>query len=31
MPTNPEILAIASTRWGLLAGVDIKVGILDVP
>jgi quinol monooxygenase YgiN len=28
---NPEVLAIAGTLRGLLAGVDIKVGILDVP
>ena len=28
---NPEVLAIASTLRGLLAGVDIKVGFLDAP
>jgi quinol monooxygenase YgiN len=28
---NPEVLAIAGTLRGLLAGVDIKVGIMDVP
>jgi quinol monooxygenase YgiN len=28
---NPDVLAIAGTLRGLLAGVDIKVGTLDVP
>jgi quinol monooxygenase YgiN len=28
---NPDVLAIASTLRGLLAGVDVKVGTLDVP
>lgn len=28
---NPEVLAVAGTRRGLLAGVDVTVGILDVP
>jgi hypothetical protein len=28
---NPEVLAIAGTLRGLLAGLDVRVGILDVP
>ncbi len=28
---NPEVLAVAGTLRGLLAGVDVTVGILDVP
>lgn len=28
---NPEVLAIVGTLRGLLAGVDVTVGILDVP
>jgi quinol monooxygenase YgiN len=28
---NPEVLGVAGTLRGLLAGVDIKVGTLDVP
>jgi quinol monooxygenase YgiN len=28
---NPEVLAIAGTLRGLLAGVDIKTGTLDAP
>jgi quinol monooxygenase YgiN len=28
---NPDVLAIAGTLRGLLAGVDIKVGTLDMP
>lgn len=34
MPTiedNPEVLAIAGTLRGLLAGVDVTVGTLDAP
>jgi quinol monooxygenase YgiN len=27
---NPEVLAVAGTLRGLLAGVDVTVGILDV-
>jgi hypothetical protein len=28
---NPEVLAIAGTLRGLLAGVNVKTGILDGP
>jgi hypothetical protein len=31
MDDNPEVLAVAGTLRGLLAGVDVKTGILDAP